>query len=154
AGGGVEPTLLSWVTAASGEHRWTVGPRNPQAPSGAYAIALVEERPEGPCDEARQRAERAVLAARRELNGPNPEAAAAAVRALLGPATKDAAEAGERIGALGVQLAAARAAALSEPARAVALYETTLALARELDDRQQEAEVQQDLAEVLPDDRK
>src|SRR5258708_13505710 len=84
AGGGIEPVRLSWVTARAGDHQWTVEPRDPQGPPGAHAIALEEERPAGPCDEARRPAERAVLAARRKLSGPSPGTPSAP--ALLRPA--------------------------------------------------------------------
>ena len=155
-GGGVEPAHLSWITAAAGDYRFTVGPRNPQGPAGAHALALEEERPAGPCDEARRRAERAVLAARRELSGPNPEAAAAGARALLAPAAGDAAAVGEREGVVAVQLGAARAAAQPESGAATAtgLFEQALALARELGDRAAEAAAWQELAALLPDGRR
>jgi CHAT domain-containing protein/Flp pilus assembly protein TadD len=149
-GGGIEPIRLSWVTARAGEHRWTVEPRNPQGPPGSRAIALEEERPAGPCDEARLRAERAVLAAHRELSGPRPDAAAAA-RALLEPALAGAAQAGERKAVLAVQLEMAGVAARQQPADGVRLYERALDLARELGDRPAEAEALQSLAALLPD---
>jgi len=152
-GGGIEPIRLSWVTARAGEHRWTVEPRNPRGPPGAHAIALEEERPAGPCDEARMHAERAVLAAHRELNAPRPDAAAAA-RALLEPAVAGAAETGERKAVLAAQLELARTAARQQAADGVRLYERALDLARELGDRPAEAEALQGLADLLPDTRK
>lgn len=162
AGAGFEPIRLSWVTAAAGEHRWTVEPRNPRAPSGGQALALEERRPAGPCDEELSRAERAVLAARQELNGPRPDAAAGA-RALLEPALAGAIRVGERELALAVQLDLARTAARQQaggpanPARhedAARLFERALALAREIGDRLAEAEALQGLADLLPDSRK
>jgi CHAT domain-containing protein/Flp pilus assembly protein TadD len=151
-GGGIEPIRLSWVAARAGEHRWTVEPRNPQGPPGSRAIALEEERPAGPCDEARLRAERAVPAAHRELNGPRPDAAAAA-RALLEPALAGAVQAGEREAVLAVQLEMAGAVARQQAAEGVRLYEGALELARGLGDRPAEAEALQGLADVLPDPR-
>jgi CHAT domain-containing protein/Tfp pilus assembly protein PilF len=152
-GGGIEPARLSWVTARAGEHRWIVEPRNPQGPPASHAITLEEQRPAGPCDEARLRAERAVLAARQELNGPRPDAAARA-RALLEPALAGAARAGERNAVLAVQLELAQAAARQQAADGVKLYESALDLARQLGDRPAEAEALQGLADVLPDPRK
>jgi len=132
-GGGGEPVRLSWVTARAGEYRWSVEPRNRQGPPGAHAIALEEQRPSGPCDETRRRAERAVLAARRELS--RPVLGAASARALLGPAAGDAAAVGERAGMLAVQLEAARAAPHQEADIGIALYQRALDLARELLER-------------------
>jgi CHAT domain-containing protein/Tfp pilus assembly protein PilF len=153
AGGGIEPARLSWVTARAGDHRWTVEPRNSQGPPGAHALALEEERPAGPCDEVRLRAERAVLAARRELYGPRPDAAARA-RALLEPAVADASQAGERHAVLAVQLELARTAAQQRAADGARLYASALGLARELGDRAAEADALQGQADFLPDTRK
>jgi CHAT domain-containing protein len=150
AGWGIEPVLLSWVTARAGDHRWTVEPRNPQEPPGAHALALAEERPAGPCDEVRLQAERAVLAARRELYGPQPDAAARA-RALLEPAVAGAAQVGERRAVFDVLLEQARAAARQEAAEGDRLFQGALDLARELGDFSAEANVVQAQAEVLPD---
>jgi CHAT domain-containing protein len=166
-GGGIEPTRLSWITARAGEHSWTVAPRNPEGPPGGQAIALEEERPTGPCDAARLRAERAVLAARQELNGPRSDAAAGA-RALLEPAAAAAAAAGERETALAVQLELARTAARQQaadpakpagpenpetPENSARLFERALELARAIGDRQAEADALQGLADLLPEPR-
>jgi CHAT domain-containing protein len=149
-GGGIEPARLSWVAVRAGEHRWTVEPRNPEGPPGAHAIALEEERPAGPCDEVWLQTERALLAARRELYGPRPDAAARA-RALLEPAVAGAAQAGERRAVFEVLLELARAAARQQAAEGARLFQSALDLARELGDRSAEAGVVQRQAEILPD---
>ena len=148
-GGGIEPARLSWVTARAGDHRWTVEPRNPDAPPGAHALALEEQRPAGPCDEVRLRAERAVLAARRELQGPRSDAAANA-RSLLEPAAAGAAQVGERRAVFEVLLEQARAAARQQAAASTRLFESALDLARELGDPSAEADAALRQAESFP----
>jgi len=148
AGGGSEPVRLSWVIARAGGHRWTVEPRNPQGPPGAHAIALEEERPAGPCDEVRLHAERAVLAARQELEGPRPDAAAKA-RALLEQAAAGAAQVGERRAVFDALLEQARTAARQAPADGARLFQSALELAREIGDRPAEADAVQRQAESL-----
>jgi CHAT domain-containing protein len=150
---GVEPARLSWVAAAAGEYRWTVAPRDPRAPPGAQVIALEEQRPSGPCDAARERAERAVFAARLVQRGEDP--AAAGARALLGPASADALAVGESAGLLAVRFEAARVApqgAAGTPDGADP-YRRLLDLARELGDLPAQAEALQQMAQRLPDDR-
>jgi CHAT domain-containing protein/tetratricopeptide (TPR) repeat protein len=146
AGGGIEPPRLSWVTARAGNYLWTV---EPQGPPGAHALALEEVRSAGPCDEVRLRAERALLAARRELGGPRPDAASSA-RALLEPAAAGAAQAGERRAVFEVLLELARAAARQQPAEGARLFESALDLARELGDPSAEAVAVQRQAESFP----
>ena len=152
AAGGIEPVRLSWVTVRAGEHRWTVEPRNPHGPPGAHAIGLEEERPVGPCDDARRRAERAVLAARRELSGP--ALGTASARTLLGTASADAAAVGEREGILAVQIEVARPVPHQDAGIGIALCQQALKLAHELGDRAAEAEALQAMADLLVDDRK
>jgi CHAT domain-containing protein/tetratricopeptide (TPR) repeat protein len=151
AGGGIEPVRLSAVAASAGDYQWTVGPRDRQAPPGAHAIALEEQRPSGPCDEARRRAERAVLAARRELSRPGRWTIS--TRALLGPAAGDAAAVGEREGILAVQIETARAVPRQEAGIGIALSQRSLGLARDLDDRAAQAAALQAMAKLLTDDR-
>ncbi len=148
-GGGIEPVRLSWVTDRAGDHRWAVEPRNPQGPPGAHAIAVEEERPAGPCDEVRLHTERALLAARQELEGPRPDATAKA-RALLEQAAAGAAQVGERRTVFDVLLEQARTAARQDTAEGARLFQSTLKLAREIGDRPAEADAVQRQAESFP----
>jgi CHAT domain-containing protein len=155
--GGLEPLRLSWVTVAAGEYRWTAEPRamqspeRPQAPRepSGHVLWIEEQRPAAPCDEPRRRLERAVLAAREELNGSASKPAAARARALLEPAAREAAELGEGTAILAVRLELARAAVLVEPAAAPDLFRQALELARGLGDRSAEAAAQQGLGRAL-----
>jgi CHAT domain-containing protein/tetratricopeptide (TPR) repeat protein len=163
--GGVGPVHLSWVIPAAGAWRWTVEPRppatlepSPSRPERAaagpgVALWLEEQRPAAPCDEPRRRVERALLAARRELDGSGAGAKAAAsrARALLEPAVRDAAELGERASVLAVRLELARAASRQAQAEAASLYREAIELARELGDPAAQAAALQGLAPLLPD---
>jgi CHAT domain-containing protein/tetratricopeptide (TPR) repeat protein len=126
----------------------------PEQRSAGSALRIEEQRPATPCDEPRQRVERALLAGRRELDGSESAAAAATAakaRALLEPALLDAAELGERAGILAVRLELARAAARLAPGEGVSLYRQALELAKELGDRSAAAAALQGLAQLLPE---
>jgi CHAT domain-containing protein len=127
------------------------GAAQTQLPAAGGALRIEEQRPATPCDEPRQRVERAVLAARRELDGAASTAAAARARALLEPALRDAAELGERAGILAVRLELARAAARLVPAEGISLYRQALDLAKELGDRSAAAAALRGLAPLLPE---
>jgi CHAT domain-containing protein len=151
AGGAAEPTHQSWVVNTAGEYRWTVEPRGPQGLAGSAAIALEEERQAGPCDEARIRAERALIGARWALQQPGDNAVEGArARALVEPALVDVAEVGEQEGALAFQVEMARTARLVGSAEASELLRQALELARSLGDRGAEATISEEQAQLLP----
>jgi CHAT domain-containing protein len=151
-GGGDRPHPLSWVTRAAGEHRWIVAPRAGGGPPVVSAVALDEQRPAGACDDARLRAERAVLGARRELDRADAGAPARA-RGLLEPAAAAAAEVGERQGVLALQLAAARAAEPSGAEDGAGRYRRALDLAGELGDVRAQAAALEGSAQLLSGER-
>ncbi|HEV3077434.1 MAG TPA: CHAT domain-containing tetratricopeptide repeat protein [Thermoanaerobaculia bacterium] len=151
AGGAAEPTHQSWVVNTAGEYRWTVEPRGPQGLAGSAAIALEEQRQAGPCDEARIRAERALIGARWALQQPGDNAVEGArARALVEPALVDVAEVGEQEGALAFQVEMARTARLVGSAEASDLLRQALDLARSLGDRSAEATISEEQAQLLP----
>jgi len=151
AGGTAEPTRLSWVVTAAGEYRWTVEPRGPQGLIGSAAIALEEERPAGPCDEARLRVERAVVGARWEMSRPGdvgPEGTRAMT--LLQPIQAAATEVGEQEGDLAVLLGRAAARRREGAVEASDLLRTALGMTRALGDRRAEADAMEEFAQLLP----
>jgi CHAT domain-containing protein/Tfp pilus assembly protein PilF len=150
-GGGDEAQRLSWVSATAGEYRWIVAPRNPSGFPGSSAIAVEEERPAGPCDAARLRAERAVLGAQWELREPGQEAPAGArARALLEPVLASATEVGEREGVLAVLVEMARAARNMGSGDAAGLVDQALEMAHTLGDSRAEAKALEERAQLLP----
>ena len=138
SGEGIEPIRLSWLIQVAGEYRWTVMPREPASTSG-FAIWLEEERPAEPCDDARGRAERALLGGLRELSQPG-EAAAARAAGLLASALTGSYEPGETRSWVATLLAAAEAERrMARAATGRELCDRALMLARGMSDRQAEA---------------
>jgi CHAT domain-containing protein len=151
-GGGDEVQRLAWITATAGEYRWIVAPRNPSGFPDSPAIAVEEERPAGPCDAARLRAERAVLGAQWELREPGQEAPAGArARALLEPVLASATEVGERDGVLAVLVEMGRAARNQGSEDAAELIDRAQELAHALGDARAEARGLEERALLLPD---
>ena len=145
---GDQPTYLSWLITSAGDYWWKVAPRDS---SGAnYAIWLEEQRPAGPCDAARQRAERTLLAARQALASPGEEPAARASR-LLADSLDRWQGVGDRRPQLESLLADADAQArIGRKPAAAARFREALALAQEAGDRLGEARVLAAQALQLP----
>ncbi len=153
------PQHLSWVSEAAGEYRWTVVARHPRAAGGAVALGLDEERPQGPCDMTRTRAERDLWSGRVDLEE-NPGAAAQARFATAVPAAEQVGELPAVLGALLGQADAARqmaegaaGSAAGLAAEAEKLFARALELARALGAARDEAAALQGLAVLQPSSR-
>jgi CHAT domain-containing protein/Tfp pilus assembly protein PilF len=148
------PQHLSWVNEAAGEYRWTVAARDPRAVGGAVAIGLDEERPQGPCDATRTRAERELWSGRLDLEGNRFAAAHARFTADV-PAAEQVGELPAVLGALLGQADAARQMAAGPAAAAAAekLFARALELARALGAARDEAAALQGLAVMQPPSR-